>query len=316
MGEFNFNLNAFRIASNAREPESKFLSLLHPSQDLGTSVLHHLFYFGCEGYTNPTRLILTHQYDNDDRVLENNGISVRNRATLDKRGRPIATDICVKVKPPQSSSHFLDRAEYECPTNGNINELELDTLFYKYSAKENPELPAIIDFIKECAPKKQFVMPVERNRHVLKIPGSCFGIYKNGQPDFKGVIELNDDRVPYKLDCEKERQYILMDEDRELEFELLTKPCEYDTDSRRFGFVSDIMSKEEKLQLFDFVNQQILTGALPGTVKTNTLSKAERGFQYKEDFLSAMEEHYASFTRQPPSIERLLYLLGPNNCRA
>ena len=310
-----FYPEAFSIASNARESESKFLSKLHHSMPLGHRVIDYFCgQLGFEGYSNPTRTILTYQFDRDNELLRH-GITLRTRSTIDNRGRPTQIDLCIKVNNSNNNGLFLDRAEYETPIQGPLTNLDLDRLLFRYPARKNPELKDVMNKIMDVNPQLQFVMPVERTRHVLVVPNCYFDVYDAQK---KAVVEINDDRPSYGFSVGNDSQPLLFAQDRELEFEQLEKPCEYDNDPRRHRFTSQGLMTSETQQMFAYLNDQILNFVFePEDLSPNFKSKAHRGFEYRSEALERLSAMFATFDPHSLAPDNLsqhaAYLLGTDD---
>jgi hypothetical protein len=278
-----------QLSDNAREDESKFMSLMHhPAHELGYPLLQHCLNMGSEGYSNPSRIIRTAQFDNNAGTLLEHGITVRNRSTLDRFGKPTSLDICIKVNPSFVEGSFLSRAEYEASVTCGLDSLDFAPLLEKYPEDTNPELPELISFIKNIGPSRQFTMDTVRNRHVLDIPLLYLGIPENAGK--KAVIELNDDAPEYFIQVKGTGQKLIFRQDREIEFELLTEPCEYDDNPGKHRMISASLTREDKREVFSFMNDLISNQALSDHVRPNSESKAHRGFRYKNELMTVLTQ--------------------------
>jgi len=270
----------FETAGNAREDESKFLLSNHGIPHIEERLFDYFMQLGCDGYANKPCQILTRQFDTASYDLLEQGITLRVRGNQEAGGIITTKDICIKVSPQNSDTSLrLRRGEYETPISDFFT-LNLTPLKEQYPPCTNPEFQSILRIVERSDVLEQFRILTTRPRMVIQIPNA----YLDLSPEKKVCIELQADDTKFGLADDYRTEnggLLLFASDTEIEYEILTKACAYDTSAQKHDFVSEGLTEYDKEKVFHFMNDQLENCAFArGTLIPNTYSKAERGFGY------------------------------------
>lgn len=268
----------------AREIEHKFLI---PDGDLSVFPLIKA-HFDAKGYArirHGDQHLLSRQLDTADRRLFAGGTTLRLRGTCTdgNLSRVAPTDICLKTGKTTEESGACARGEYEA-TVPDFNTVDFKALFAKYPPREFPELRQALKGIREADCREFFRIDCIRSRYVVELPPAVTGLDKNR----RAAGELILDDVAYVLDVPEMRKPLVFHHDGEVEFELLFKPCAFDTSPDKALYVSSPLSLDERNQAMTGIRREIAAAA-GGRLIDNDRSKAERGFAALDAALCSLQ---------------------------
>lgn len=271
-------------AGKAREIEHKFLL---PDDDLSVfpAIKSH---FDGKGYTrirHEDKQLLSRQIDTADRRLAAKGVTLRLRGTCTNGnlGRVAPTDICLKTGKTTEESGACARGEYEAGVP-DFNTVDFAVLFRKYPPRKFPELRQALKGIREEDCREFFRIDCIRSRCVVELPPAVTGLDKGS----RAAGELILDDVAYVLDVPGMRKPLVFHHDGEVEFELLFKPCAFDTSPDKALYVSSPLSREERNRAMTGIRREIAAAA-GGRLLDNDRSKAERGFAALDTALASLQ---------------------------
>lgn len=265
---------------DAVETELKFLATdSHP--DLFIRTIGYFLERGMVMSSLENRLLHTRQFDTPDRQLGSRATSLRIRGTMtDSGGDTYETpDICFKAQPIMGKSGALRRGEWETPIDHFYpDHPPVQKLLDHYDPSQHPLLHQHLGNINPADLQEMFRIQDKRSRYVVRVGADETGIGKDA------YVELILDNVYFMAyDHHTKNKNVIplhiIGHDKEIECEILFKPCKYDSQAGLEKFVTPRLTDDETEKVMDVMRAHILR-ATDHRVEPNIISKAERGFTY------------------------------------